>query len=166
MSYASNYSAYNEDEWFETKNRILKKRDKCALCGEKAIQLHHIAYFEDKRDIAATNLVPICFRCHELIHHASDYIYEYGGSFSFVLPETVDGNEFAITIKRAEDSDVFSYFNVTFTCIINGMKFENTWKERGMNKFRALFTLSILYHKDLELLEKIEMDINEREVSG
>lgn len=51
---------------------IVKKRDKglCQLCGNKAVQLHHIVYRSEDRSLIdePNNLISLCLKCHNLVH--------------------------------------------------------------------------------------------------
>lgn len=55
----------------ETYNIVLE-RDKgcCRLCGKLNIQLHHIYYRSERKDLIDVpyNCIMLCFDCHKLVH--------------------------------------------------------------------------------------------------
>lgn len=40
----------------------------CALCGNNQIQMHHIRYGACGRKTYMGNIIPLCKRCHDLVH--------------------------------------------------------------------------------------------------
>ncbi len=64
---------------------ILTARPLCVLCGELADQIHHIDSKDPELFFAASNLVPICERCHEQVNSA----YRRGIAVDILFPEGV-----------------------------------------------------------------------------
>lgn len=56
---------------------IVYKRDKgkCRLCGSNQIQLHHIIYRSENKDLInePSNCIMLCERCHRLVHSNKHY---------------------------------------------------------------------------------------------
>ena len=47
----------------------------CYLCGDRAVDMHHIFHGADKKISEETGcMIPLCRRCHERVHHVEgDY---------------------------------------------------------------------------------------------
>lgn len=50
-------------------------KEKCALCGKKPYELHHIAYRSERRDLIdePTNCIMLCKTCHDKVHGNKKY---------------------------------------------------------------------------------------------
>lgn len=55
-------------KWKEKRKEVLELYGRiCMICGKKASQVHHLNYENvGKEDVG--DLIPLCKRCHKLIH--------------------------------------------------------------------------------------------------
>ena len=57
------------EEWLNLRSVILKPQPSCQCCGKKASDVHHLVY-RNIVDVKITDLLPVCRKCHTLIHEA------------------------------------------------------------------------------------------------
>lgn len=66
---------------FSKKKRVVNKKllatyrvmSCCACGGNNQVAAHHLKTVGSGGDDVVSNLIPLCFRCHELIHHIGEY---------------------------------------------------------------------------------------------
>lgn len=70
----ASYSDYLKSrKWARIRNRVLKKRGKCACCGDTANEVHHKDYRQQTMIGAdLSGLVPVCSACHDIAEFNSD----------------------------------------------------------------------------------------------
>ena len=57
--------------WIEFRNTILATSPPCSRCGaEGKVDLHHVIYRKDIYDVRASDVLPLCRKCHNLVHRA------------------------------------------------------------------------------------------------
>ena len=78
------YKEYLTSEvWKKKRNKIIKERGECELCGEKKrLEVHHLRYrYKSGKSILGrereTDLVVLCWYCHNRLHE----VYGRGASF-------------------------------------------------------------------------------------
>lgn len=55
----------------ETYNKVYERdKGQCRLCGNNQIQLHHIIYRSEDKNLIdePTNCIMLCIKCHKLVH--------------------------------------------------------------------------------------------------
>ena len=64
------YNEYMQSKaWKRLRNRCLRQANhKCSFCGDKAVTAHHKRYPTDFRYDKLSNLVALCWSCHEQEH--------------------------------------------------------------------------------------------------
>ncbi len=55
----------NQREWAEI---AVVKHGPCRACGSLNIELHHLVPRSQRGSDVASNIIPLCSRCHQLIH--------------------------------------------------------------------------------------------------
>ncbi len=71
------YQQYlRSDLWEKVRNKALKKHGCfCYGCSSvKTLNLHHVYYPEDINNTTEDHLVPLCFKCHSVVHNKADLI--------------------------------------------------------------------------------------------
>ena len=57
------------EEWKTLRKTIMDAGPNCQCCDQKATDVHHLVY-RNIVDIKITDLLPVCRKCHDLIHQA------------------------------------------------------------------------------------------------
>lgn len=57
------------EEWKSLRQIIMNAGPDCQCCDQKATDVHHLVY-RNIVDIKITDLLPVCRKCHDLIHQA------------------------------------------------------------------------------------------------
>ena len=59
------------NEWKTLRDLIMATSPRCQICGNRASDVHHMVY-RNIVDITINDLIPVCRKCHDLIHQAID----------------------------------------------------------------------------------------------
>lgn len=60
------------DEWPYIRKAMMMRYPNCALCGKPTQEIHHVRPRFLKGDNVPTNLIPLCFECHDEVHRRID----------------------------------------------------------------------------------------------
>jgi len=80
-------------EWKNLRNLIMSSHPDCQCCGNNATDVHHMTY-RNIVDITVEDLLPVCRKCHDLIHDAirDGHISQESQKIKEIKEKTLDIN--------------------------------------------------------------------------
>ena len=67
------------EDWRESRKMLMEESGwMCDVCGDKAVQLHHLIYDNLGAEELDVDVVALCNECHKEIHNKEEWGDDYG----------------------------------------------------------------------------------------